>query len=156
MISNIVDRYVNVIPANTLVTFEGATNEEPTSAELIISDPPTVGKEFSPVVIGSGGTSQLTIFLGNDNDAPATLSATFTDTFPSAPGPLVIATPNNQGGTCPGGVTATPGAGSVSYANGATIPVGGCTIIVDVTATCLLYTSPSPRDQRGSRMPSSA
>ena len=25
-----------------------------------------------------------------------------------------------------------------------------------VTFTCLLYTSPSPRDQRGSRMPSSA
>ena len=29
----------------------------------------------------------------------------------------------------------------------------GCT---GVTPTCLLYTSPSPRDQRGSRMPSSA
>ena len=27
---------------------------------------------------------------------------------------------------------------------------------VHVIATCLLYTSPSPRDQRGSRMPSSA
>ena len=27
---------------------------------------------------------------------------------------------------------------------------------VDLTTTCLLYTSPSPRDQRGSRMPSSA
>ena len=26
----------------------------------------------------------------------------------------------------------------------------------DIVATCLLYTSPSPRDQRGSRMPSSA
>ena len=26
----------------------------------------------------------------------------------------------------------------------------------DATRTCLLYTSPSPRDQRGSRMPSSA
>ena len=25
-----------------------------------------------------------------------------------------------------------------------------------LAATCLLYTSPSPRDQRGSRMPSSA
>ena len=25
-----------------------------------------------------------------------------------------------------------------------------------ITNTCLLYTSPSPRDQRGSRMPSSA
>ena len=28
--------------------------------------------------------------------------------------------------------------------------------LVPVTSTCLLYTSPSPRDQRGSRMPSSA
>ena len=28
--------------------------------------------------------------------------------------------------------------------------------IFEYTATCLLYTSPSPRDQRGSRMPSSA
>ena len=27
---------------------------------------------------------------------------------------------------------------------------------LDYVATCLLYTSPSPRDQRGSRMPSSA
>jgi len=27
---------------------------------------------------------------------------------------------------------------------------------VSQTKTCLLYTSPSPRDQRGSRMPSSA
>ena len=37
----------------------------------------------------------------------------------------------------------------------------GCGWIHDITATthtkaCLLYTSPSPRDQRGSRMPSSA
>ena len=28
--------------------------------------------------------------------------------------------------------------------------------ILDLTKDCLLYTSPSPRDQRGSRMPSSA
>ena len=27
---------------------------------------------------------------------------------------------------------------------------------INVSSTCLLYTSPSPRDQRGSRMPSSA
>ena len=30
------------------------------------------------------------------------------------------------------------------------------TSLIDVNITCLLYTSPSPRDQRGSRMPSSA
>ena len=29
-------------------------------------------------------------------------------------------------------------------------------ILADQTSRCLLYTSPSPRDQRGSRMPSSA
>ena len=29
-------------------------------------------------------------------------------------------------------------------------------LAVELSATCLLYTSPSPRDQRGSRMPSSA
>ena len=28
--------------------------------------------------------------------------------------------------------------------------------LVDLAYDCLLYTSPSPRDQRGSRMPSSA
>ena len=35
---------------------------------------------------------------------------------------------------------------------------GGMTIITPdaQSASCLLYTSPSPRDQRGSRMPSSA
>ena len=31
-----------------------------------------------------------------------------------------------------------------------------CTIDAAPLQTCLLYTSPSPRDQRGSRMPSSA
>ena len=29
-------------------------------------------------------------------------------------------------------------------------------LILDANKDCLLYTSPSPRDQRGSRMPSSA
>ena len=33
---------------------------------------------------------------------------------------------------------------------------GGNVLLGSVILTCLLYTSPSPRDQRGSRMPSSA
>ena len=32
----------------------------------------------------------------------------------------------------------------------------GGTVGIDLSTNCLLYTSPSPRDQRGSRMPSSA
>ena len=35
-------------------------------------------------------------------------------------------------------------------------PAAGITAELDRLETCLLYTSPSPRDQRGSRMPSSA
>ena len=34
--------------------------------------------------------------------------------------------------------------------------VGGTSFDIGLSDTCLLYTSPSPRDQRGSRMPSSA
>ena len=34
--------------------------------------------------------------------------------------------------------------------------LGGCGVKEAVFSPCLLYTSPSPRDQRGSRMPSSA
>ena len=33
---------------------------------------------------------------------------------------------------------------------------GGSLVIISQSRHCLLYTSPSPRDQRGSRMPSSA
>ena len=39
--------------------------------------------------------------------------------------------------------------------NGVTIPLGGSVTTPD-TDTCLLYTSPSPRDRQKSRMPSSA
>ena len=44
--------------------------------------------------------------------------------------------------------------------SGETIDYGPCAFMdhfsVDTVYSCLLYTSPSPRDQRGSRMPSSA
>ena len=39
---------------------------------------------------------------------------------------------------------------------GHTIKDGDKTFKVRMLPSCLLYTSPSPRDQRGSRMPSSA
>ena len=38
----------------------------------------------------------------------------------------------------------------------ASFGVGGLALELNSLGTCLLYTSPSPRDQRGSRMPSSA
>ena len=42
------------------------------------------------------------------------------------------------------------------FADGEVLLESLSTSIPDAIITCLLYTSPSPRDQRGSRMPSSA
>ncbi|HMK59717.1 MAG TPA: SdrD B-like domain-containing protein [Dissulfurispiraceae bacterium] len=135
VLSNISGSYTNTIPASAVTTVEGVTNEEPTSAQLIVSTPPTVSKQFSPAVIPPGGTSTLTIFLNNDNTSAITLSSIFTDTLPTAPGPIVVAATPNVVKTCPGAVTANAGNGSISYANGATIPAGGCTISVNVTGS---------------------
>lgn len=135
VLSNISGSYTNTIATGGVTSFEGVTNEEPTSAQVVVSTPPTVGKQFSPTVIAPSGTSTLTIFLGNSNASAVTLSALFTDTLPTAPGNIVVAATPNVVKTCPGAVTAAAGAGTISYANGAQVPAGGCTISVDVTGT---------------------
>jgi uncharacterized repeat protein (TIGR01451 family) len=92
-----------------------------------------VSKQFSPAVIPPNGTSTLTLVLGNSNSSAVTLSTIFTDTLPTAPGTIVVAATPNIVKTCPGTVTAVAGSGNISYASGATVPVDGCTISVDVT-----------------------
>ncbi|MCB1877129.1 MAG: DUF11 domain-containing protein, partial [Chromatiales bacterium] len=134
VVSNIAGTYRNTIGANTVMTFEGITNAEATNADLLVSSPPTVGKQFAPPVIPPNGNARLTLFLGNDNDLAITLTSIFTDTLPTAPGTVTVAAIPNVASTCTGAVTANPGAGSISLAGGATIPADGCRIEVDVTA----------------------
>jgi uncharacterized repeat protein (TIGR01451 family) len=135
VLSNISGSYVNALAAGAVTSFEGVSNEEGTRAELVVSTPPTVSKQFSPAVIPPGGTSTLTIFLGNDNASAIALTSALTDTLPTAPGNIVVAATPNVVKTCPGAVTANAGSGSITYANGASIPAGGCTISVDVTGS---------------------
>ncbi len=136
VLSNIAGTYVNTIPAGDLTTNEGVTNQTPTSGTVVVQNPPTVNKQFSPTSIPANGISTLTIVLGNTNGVAATLSSALVDTLPTSPANIVVATPNGLGGTCTlGSVTAVAGSGTVSYASGAQIPAGGCTIIVNVTGT---------------------
>ncbi len=145
VLSNIAGTYINTIAASAITTFEGVTNEEPTSADILITAPPEISKEFSPAVILAGGTSTMTIYFSNDNISDMTLTSLFTDTLPTAPGNVLIAGVPNISKTCPGAVVAAAGTGSVAYANGATIPAGGCSISVDVTAsTAGVYTNNIP------------
>ncbi|THF60669.1 DUF7933 domain-containing protein [Pseudothauera rhizosphaerae] len=134
VLSNLSGSHVNAIPAGAVVTTEGVGNEEATRAELVVSTPPTVAKQFEPAVIPPNGISTLTIHLGNDNAAALTPTSALTDNLPTAPGAVVVAAVPNVDKTCPGAVTAAPGATTVTYANGAAIPPGGCRISVDVTA----------------------
>jgi uncharacterized protein YhjY with autotransporter beta-barrel domain len=94
--------------------------------------PPTVsGITFSPAAIASGGTSLLRITFGNANAAPAALTQTLTDTLPAG---MTVAN-GGAGGSCTtSSVGAATGSGTITYAADATIPSGGCSITVNVTA----------------------
>lgn len=135
VLSNIAGTYTNTIATGGVTSFEGVSNTEPTRARLVISSPPTVGKQFAPAVIPAGGTSRLTIFVNNPNATAMTLTAALTDNLPTSPGPVRIAATPNVGGSCPtGAITATASSDFVRLASGTSVPAGGCTIEVDVTA----------------------
>ena len=143
--SSSVGTVTNTIAANALQTDLGnngiAASDDLTSTAVVA---PTVSKTFSPDPIVINGTSTLTISLGNTNTLDATLSAALVDTLPTAGnGDVVVAPTPNIAGTCASAnLSAVPGATSITYANGATIPAGGCTILVDVTSgTAGTYTN---------------
>lgn len=102
---------------------------------------PTITKSFSPTSIGTAATSTLTIVLGNGNATDLSVNTPgFTDTFPTSPGAMTVASPLATSNTCGGTLVDNTGgalaAGDAGIRlDGGTIPAGGsCTITVDVTA----------------------
>jgi len=140
VVANTPASYTNCINANQVGNDQGTTNPAQDCKILTVLPPSSVTKSFSPASIAANGVSTLTISLANTTASPITLSSAFVDALPGTV--LVAATPN-KGGTCTqGSITATAGANNISYASGASIPAGGCTITVDVTsATCGSYTN---------------
>lgn len=120
-----------------LSTTEGGTNKNSiATATLTALTRPTIAKNFAPDPIFINNTSTLTFLVTNPNQNDALSGVAFTDTFPIAPGSMIVApTPNATTSGC-GTPTFAPaaGAGSISFSNGTIAAGGTCTVTVDVTA----------------------
>jgi large repetitive protein len=139
VLSNTPGSYTNTIPDGALQTAEGVSNPSPAAATFSTYEPPTVGKEFTPVQIASGGVSKLRIVLGNINASALTMSAALTDTLPTG---LTLGTPAIDGATADvlprcASASGTSGSTTVTVASGVSIPAGGCVVIANVTGTAL-------------------
>jgi uncharacterized repeat protein (TIGR01451 family) len=125
-------------PPGTVITNQGTVNATgvipvPSNAvNVIVAAPPlvqTLAKAIAPATINFGTNATLTLTLGNVNAIALALTAPFVDTFPAG---MTASGPNL--GSCVGVVVV---AASVAMPAGATIPPGGCTIVVAVTSTTI-------------------
>ena len=129
-------------------------------ASLTYNSSLAASKTFAPASVSSGGMSTVTIRLNNSGAQPIS-NIQVVDPLPAG---MVLADPVEARSTCDGGpvFTGVAGDSSITMAGADLAGNGNCDMLFNVVATgttdwiCLLYTSPSPRDQRGSRMPSSA
>ncbi|MBE8716303.1 DUF7933 domain-containing protein [Cellvibrio polysaccharolyticus] len=96
VMSNTPGIYDNVIPPESVITYEGVTNEVPTEARLIVTEPGIVTKQFEPPVVAPGAVSRLTIAIANPNDANMVLSTALVDTLPTVPAQIMVWTPLSQ------------------------------------------------------------
>ena len=136
--SAVVGTYANTA-AGVSTTQTGAAGA-PSNTAVLETARPVVIKSFSPTSIGPGTKSTLTITLSNAANVALT-SAAFTDTFPTTPAAMTVATPltttNTCGGTLQnnaGGVLAA-GAAGIRLVAGTIPAASSCVITVEVTAS---------------------
>ena len=110
-----------------LSTSGGGTPTASAPLTVIATTGATLTKTIAPASIAPGGIATLTLALGNSNATPLILTAAFTDAMPAG-----VTTTSGNTGTC-GGVTVT--STLITMASGATIPPGGCTIVVTITSS---------------------
>lgn len=138
VVSNVAGSYTNTIRRNALTSSEGISNTVPTAAEVVITSPPSVSKEFNPPLINAGGESTLTIRVNNPNASVMTLTRNMVDPLPTVPGKVLVVAPGLVAAetTCAASdVIATAGSASVTLKSGAKVPANGCVIAVKVTGS---------------------
>lgn len=121
-----------------------------TAAQGVTYSYPIITNNFTPDVIPSGGTSVLTVVLGNSNSFPVTLSSYPPAVSEALPTGVYFADPVNATLDC--GITVTT-VGTTLALYGGVIPAasgdnpGTCTVKVNVTSTSagstFIYTIPA-------------
>ncbi|MCH8875205.1 MAG: DUF11 domain-containing protein [Chloroflexi bacterium] len=119
---------------------ESGTNTGPdgsASDSITAISPPSISKLFNPNPILTGGTSTLTFTISNPNPDDALTGVAFSDTFPTSPGAMVVASPTGATTSGCGTPIYAPvaAAASISFTGGTIAAGGSCTVTVDVTAT---------------------
>ena len=109
------------------------------SASLAVGTKPAISKSFSPATIALNGISTLTLNI-NNNIAAALTTVSFTDTFPTTPGAMTLASvtsTNSCGGTLTdsAGAPLAIGSGSVKLTAGTVAASGNCAITLLVKAS---------------------
>jgi uncharacterized repeat protein (TIGR01451 family) len=133
--STIPGTYTNTIAANSITSTQNWTDPNDRSATLTVNSPLTINKSFNATNIAPGGTSRLTINVGNGNTTQAVNGLALTDSFPTN---FSIANPANISKTNCGAtstVTGNPGNTQLSISGGTIATSGTCTIAVDVIGT---------------------
>lgn len=109
------------------------------SCDAAPPDRPTLSLSVAPdLSAGGGGTTRLTVTLGNTNASSLALQTALMN----LPAGVVVANPANASTTCtdaaggaPAVLTASAGGNSLSLPADSRIPVGGCTIGVDLSVS---------------------
>lgn len=137
--SNTVGTHNNTIPVGGLTTANGISNTAAANASLVVQAiaAPTIAKSFAPDPIQNGGTSTLTLTIGNPNATATLVGVAVSDTYPAA---LANRTPANAALSCTAGSSGTltggvNGGNTIGLTGGSVQPGGTCTVTVQVTST---------------------
>jgi uncharacterized repeat protein (TIGR01451 family) len=147
VVSNVIGAHPNQASGVTATEYPAGGAASNVATLTVQALPPTIAKQFSPTGILSGGTTTLTVTLGNPNPSDITVTSV-TDNLP--PGVSVAATPaastSCTGGTLDDGAGALNGGDTAIRLTGGLVPLGGsCTFQVNVTAaTQGVYTNTIP------------